>query len=197
MRHILISCAAACCLLALVACQSTEKKVTGPQPVQKIYNKKTGRLERLDYDTRKSGRIDTRCYMDGTRLLRTEIDSDGDGKVDRWEYYDADQKLEKVGISRQNDGIVDAWAYPAPDGTVARREVSTARDGKVTRTEYYEHGVLARAEEDTHAGGRPDKWETYKNGALESVAFDTAHRGTPDRRLTYLPNGKVVAEKLK
>jgi antitoxin component YwqK of YwqJK toxin-antitoxin module len=197
MRYLVTSCTTACCLLALVACRPKVDQAAGPQPVQKIYNKKTGRLERLDYDTKKSGRVDTRCYMDGTRLLRIEIDRDGDGKIDRWEYYGADQKLEKVGISRQNDGIVDAWAYSAPDGTMARLEISTARDGKVTRTEYYEGGALVRAEEDTHAGGRPDKWETYKNGALESVAFDTTRRGTPDRRLTYLPNGKVVTEKLK
>lgn len=186
-----------CCLLALEACRPASNPPAGPQPVAKVYNQKTGRLERLDYDTRKSGRIDTRCYMDGTRILRIEIDRDGDGKVDRWEYYGADRKLEKVGVSRRNDGIPDAWAFEGPDGSMVRLDISTARDGKVTRTEYYERGVLVRADEDTRRSGRPDKWETYKNGALESVAFDTTGRGAPDRKLTYLPDGRVVTEKLK
>ena len=135
----------ACCVLAVVACQPDVGQPAGPRPVNMVYNKQTRNLERLDYDTKKSGKIDTWCYMDGTRLLRIEIDSDGDGKIDRWEYYGPDQKLEKVGMSRRNDGIVDAWAFAAPDGTVARLEISTARDGKVTRTEYYEKGVLVRA----------------------------------------------------
>ena len=187
----------ACCLLALLACRPASDQVAGPPPVRKVYNDKTGRLERLDYDTRNSGRIDTRCYMDGTRILRIEIDRDDDGKVDRWEYYGPDQKLEKVGVSRLNDGNPDAWAYEGPDGSMARLEIATARDGKVTRTEYYEHGALVRAEEDTRRSGRPDKWETYQDGALRSVAYDTRRRGTPDLRLTYLPDGRVVTEKLK
>lgn len=187
----------ACCLLALAACRQASDQGAGPQPTRKVYNEKTGRLERLDYDTRNSGRIDTRCYMDGTRILRIEVDRDGDGKVDRWEYYGADDKLEKVGVSRRNDGVPDAWAYEGPDGGLARLEISTAHDGKVNRTEYYEHGALVRAEEDTRAWGRPDKWETFRNGVLESVAFDTTHRGAPDLRLTYFPDGRVVTETLK
>jgi hypothetical protein len=189
--------AVTCCLLCLAACRQAPDRSAGPQPARKVYNDKTGRLERLDYDTRNSGRIDTRCYMDGTRILRIEVDRDGDGKVDRWEYYGANDTLEKVGVSRRNDGIPDAWAYEGPDGSLARLEISTAHDGKVSRTEYYEHGVLVRSEEDTAGSGRPNKWETFKNGALQSVAFDTTHRGTPDLRLTYLPDGRVTTEKLK
>ena len=195
-RHT-VACATACGLLALVSCRPAAEKVEGPQPIHKVYNEKTGRLERLDYDTRNSGRIDTRCYMDGTRILRIEIDRDGDGKIDRWEYYGADQKLEKVGVSSQNDGIPDEWAYEAPDGSMARLEVSANRDGKVSRTEYYEHGALVRVEEDTRGLGRPDKWSVYQNGVLQSVAFDTVHRGRPDLRITYLPDGRVVTEKLQ
>ena len=34
--------------------------------------------------------------MDGTKFISIEIDKDEDGRVDRWEYYRGDQKLEKV-----------------------------------------------------------------------------------------------------
>ena len=33
--------------------------------------------------------------MDGARIVRVEIDKDEDGKIDRWEYYGPDQKIEK------------------------------------------------------------------------------------------------------
>ena len=52
--------------------------------------------------------------MDGARVVRIEIDKDEDGKIDRWEYYGPDQKLEKVGFSRANDGKEDAWSYSDP-----------------------------------------------------------------------------------
>ena len=70
-----------------------------------------GRLKQLFYDRNKNGRVDTVAFMDGARFVRIEIDSDEDGVVDRWEYYGADQKLEKVGISKANDGQPDTWVY--------------------------------------------------------------------------------------
>jgi len=131
-----------------------------------VLDTKTGKLQLLKYDSNGNGTVDTWSYMDGVRILRIEIDADEDGKLDRWEHYGADQKLEKVGLS--------------PSG-----------DGKATRTEWHEQDVLVRAEEDTDEDGRTDKWETYENGRLTAVAFDTLHRGTPDRRLIYGPDGSV------
>jgi len=182
----------------VVSCGGARDPGTGLNPVQKVYDKQTGRLQLLTFDRNKDGRLDTWCHMDGTRVVRVELDQDGDGRLDRWEYYGADRKLEKVGMSRARDGKVDAWAYSAADGSIGRIDVSTARDGRVTRTEFYERGALARAQEDTDADGRVDKWETFgEGGALTSVSLDTRHRGTPDRRLVYLPGGEVRTELLK
>jgi hypothetical protein len=133
------------------------------------YDKKTGKLHLLKYDSNANGKVDTWSYMDGGRILRIEIDTNEDGKIDRWEYYGADQKLEKVALA-------------------------TRGDGKATRTEWYAKEVLARAEEDTDEDGRTDKWETYENGHLTAVAFDTRHLGTPDRRLVYNSDGSARVE---
>ena len=158
------------------------------------YDKATGKLKLLKYDSDGNGVVDTVSFMDGARVVRIEIDKNEDGKVDRWEYYDANQKLERVGTSRANDGNVDTWTYPAADadGTTSRVELSTKRDGRVTRTEFYEGGVLARAQEDTDGNGTVDKWETYANGVVSSVAFDTEGTGHPTRRLAYGANGQVI-----
>jgi len=133
------------------------------------YNKTTGKLQLLKYDSNGNGTVDTWSYMDGGRILRVEIDTNEDGKIDRWEYYGADQKLERVALA-------------------------TRGDGKVTRTEWYTADVLMRAEEDTDGDGRIDKWETYENGRLAAVQFDSMHRGTPDRRLVYAADGSVRVE---
>jgi hypothetical protein len=161
--------------------------------IQPVYDS-TGRLQLLKYDSDHDGVPDTFSYMDGARIVRIESDKDEDGKIDRWEHYDANQKLVKVGFSRANDGKEDAWSYSRPDGSTERIEISTRGDGKVTRTEYYEADAIVRAEEDTDADGAIDKWETYDHGRLASVAFDTAHRARPDRRLLYAPDGSATVE---
>jgi len=162
--------------------------------IEPTYNKKTGRLELLRYDSNGDGTFDTFSYMDGTRILRIEIDQDGDGRIDRWEYYGPDRRLEKVGFSRAKDGVEDAWSFFDPNGAVERIEISTKRNRVIDRVEHYAKGGLVRAEEDSDGDGRFDKWETYEGERLTSVAFDTARRGTPDRRLIYGSDGTVRVE---
>jgi len=88
----------------------------GRKKIEPVYDKQTGRLQVLKYDSDGNGKADTTSHMDGARVLWIEIDKDEDGHVDRWEYYDADQKLEKVGFSRAGDGKEDAWSSARPDG---------------------------------------------------------------------------------
>jgi len=183
-------------LLAL-ALNSAACDRTGDEARKRIvpeYDKATGRLQLLKYDSNGDGKVDTWSYMDGPRIVRIEIDKDGDGTVDRWEYYTPDQKIEKIGFSRANDGKEDAWSYAGPDGSVVRIDVSTKRDGKVTRIERYEQNHLVAAEEDTDGDGSIDKWETYDGARLASVAFDTEHRGRAGRRLVYLADGSARVE---
>jgi len=132
--------------------------------------------------------------MDGARILRIEIDQNEDGKIDRWEYYGPDQKLEKIGFARAQDGNEDAWSFFNAGGVLDRIEISTKRNRKIDRVEHYEKGALVRAEEDGDGDGRFDKWETYEGERLASVAFDTAHRGTADRRLIYGADGSARVE---
>jgi hypothetical protein len=181
-------------LLTLISAGCSNEGDEARKRITPEYDRKTGKLQLLKYDSHGNGKVDTWSYMDGARIVRIEIDTDEDGKIDRWEYYDANQKLEKVGFSRQHDGIEDAWSYTGPDGKVARIDVSTHRDGKVNRIEHYEHDTLVSAEEDSDGDGKIDKWEVYDGDHLRSVAFDTQHRGTADRRLTYTPGGQAIME---
>ena len=166
---------------AALACSS---KPTNDR-VEAQYDKESGKLSQLTVDAKKDGKPNIYSYMDGNKFVRIEIDNDEDGKIDRWEYYGADQKVVKIGVSRASDGVVDSWSYPAADGVVAKVEISTRRDGKVNRTEFYEKGTLARAEEDSDADGHLDKWETYVDGSLATVGFDTTRSGKPTRTIDY------------
>ena len=175
------------------ACESRDA-AEARNRIQAVYDRDTGKLTLLKYDSNGNGKPDTFSYMDGPRVVRIEIDQDEDGKIDRWEYYGPDRRLEKVGFSRANDGKVDSWSYTGADGLVARIEISTRRDGRIDRIEYYEKGAMVRAEEDTDGDGAIDKWEQYEGAHLASIAFDSSHRGTPDRRLVYAADGDVRIE---
>jgi hypothetical protein len=182
----------ACVLLSACRDPNAEqlKKTSVP-----TYDKKTGKLTELTYDRNKNGVIDTWTDMDGAKPLRSRIDLDEDGKIDRWEYYDDKGGLAKVGFSRAKNGKADAWAYSGPDGSVARVEISSAADEKkIDRWEFYEHGRLIRAEEDTNGDGRVDKWETYESGVLATASMDENGDGKPDRRLTYKGGNLVLIE---
>ena len=126
-----------------------------------------GKLRLLTYDTNGNGKPDTWAYMDGTRIVRVEIDQNEDGVIERREDYDTTQALEKV-------------------------ELSTRSDGKITRTEFYDGGVLVRAEQDADGNGAVDRWETYADGQVRSVAFDLEGAGRPTLRLVYGSDGQLV-----
>jgi len=196
------------CLLTVVcavaACSDPDreniKKTTVP-----TYDKNTGKLVQLTYDRNHNGVIDTWTDMDGTRPVASRIDLNEDGRIDRWEYYDAGGKLLKVGFSRKDDGKPDAWAFAGPDGKVSRVEISSTGDEKkIDRWEHYDAsqagpkgdpiGTLVSAEEDTDGDGRPDKWETYENGAVKTVALDETKTGHPTRKLTYDGTALVLIE---
>jgi hypothetical protein len=162
-------------LVAATGCraQAPPSPSGSPSPV---YNKETGKLEQLLSDRDGDGKVDTRAFMDGTRIVRIEIDRNGDGRPDRWEYYSA----------------------PLPDGSptvIERAEEANGPDAtKVTRHEFYDLGVLRAVDDDTDADGRPDKWETYAQGRLAKVDMDLSGRGKPDHRLIYDESGEVTPE---
>ena len=164
--------------------------------VAPVYDDSTGRLQLLKYDANGDGTIDTWSYMDGARVVRIELDPDQNNVIDRWEYYGADQTIEKIGASRAGDNTPDSWAFYDRGGMVTRVELSTHRDGRVDRVEFYEGGVRVRAEEDSNMDGRIDKWEVYEGERLASVALDTQQRGTPNRKILYAQDGTVRTEEL-
>lgn len=141
------------------------------------YNRDTGKLTSVDVDRDKDGRFEARAFMDGTRVQRIEIDSNADGKPDRWEYY------APAGAS-------------GGESVIARAEEASETTGKISRWEYFAQGTITRVEEDVDEDGRVDKWEQYRAGKVASVDLDLSGSGKPERRLIYEPGGKVTSQSL-
>src|SRR5690242_9403392 len=73
--------------VAVAGCQGPPRRAAAAERIKSTYDKTSGRLTRLEYDSNGDGKIDTWGYMDGMRVVRVEVDEDGDGKVDRWEFH--------------------------------------------------------------------------------------------------------------
>lgn len=172
--------------LAGTAC---EAQGTSPAPSYEVSSRK---LVRLDADVNRDGVIEQRTYLNGNVPFRTEIDTDQDGRIDRWEYVDPRARVVKVGSSSRNDGREDQWIYAAANGE-QRVERSSERTSRVDRREFYRGEALARTEEDTNGDGAFDKWEVFEDAVLRALAYDTTRSsGQPDRRVIYDAQGKYV-----
>ena len=178
----------ACLAVLAAACGSVPQGTATP-----VYNERSRELERIDYDYDGNGVADVHTFMQAGKPVRLEGDADADGKTDRWEYYDPQGRVTRLGASSQQDGVEDTWIYGT--GRDTRMELSLGRDGRIDRWEFYRDDVLLRAEADTDRDGRVDRWEEYDNGRLAVVAVDEDKQtGRVTRRLVYPAGGQVRIE---
>lgn len=149
-----------------------------------------GAIRRLDFDNDADRHVEMRAYLQNGRTVRIEVDGNGDGVVDRWEYYRGDGQLDRLGTASQSDGIEDTWAIQRGDSL--RVDSTSQRDGIIDRHEFHEKGLLVRAEADTNGDGRIDQWQKFADGRLAELLIDTSQtRGRPDTRLVYAADGSL------
>jgi hypothetical protein len=159
----------------------------------KAYYDRWGRIARLEYDSNGDGRPDHVALHDARRVPHTiEVDTDFDGRADRWERYDDAGTLVKVGTSSDGKGP-DRWTTAGPDGQPARVEIDADRDGRMDRVETVSAGRVVGVEIDADRDGRMDRWQEWTDGRLTAETLDTDGDGRPDRRVRYGPRGQVVA----
>ncbi|HSN92405.1 MAG TPA: hypothetical protein VLS93_14330 [Anaeromyxobacteraceae bacterium] len=60
-----------------------------------------------------------RSWYEGGVLVRTERDTDGDGKVDTWERWTGG-RVDRIGSDLDGDGAPDRWEERGPDGAPGR-----------------------------------------------------------------------------
>jgi len=183
----------------LASCHSSAPDGDRPRV---FYDPATRRLSRVEFDLNKDGKNDTVGYMDGTRIKRVELDTDQNGRVDRWDFYKPDGSLDHIGWATGAAGIMDSEAFYSPQRALDRIEISTKHDGRFDRTEFYRDNILIRSQDDTNGDGRPDKWDDYApypNHArgepayrITATAFDDTGSGRPDRRFVWAADGTVA-----
>jgi hypothetical protein len=192
-------------LIATGACSGppVDPRTRGLAPV---YDGATGRLVELAHDRDGDGRYETTAFTRGARVLRVEVDVNGDGRPDRWEYYEyAGEQTAPTPAAGPPvaETITEPAVEPAAQSPASARgdaphavrlAYAPAFDGRITRWERYEHGALVAVADDRDRNGRPDRWETYLDGALTTLSLDTTGSGRPDRRVRYGSDGEARIE---
>lgn len=158
----------------------------------KAFYDRWGRIARLEYDSNGDGKPDHVAHHDGRRVPHViDVDTDFDGRPDRWERYDEAGTLVRVGSSRDGKGP-DRWTAAGPDGQPARVEIDEDRDGRIERAESLAGGKVTAVEIDSDRDGRFDRWQEWSAGRLVAETLDTDQDGTADRRLRYGPRGEIL-----
>jgi hypothetical protein len=68
-------------------------------------------------------------YDAAKRLVRVELDSNADGRPDRWEYFDGDPTPRRIEMDSDFDGAVDRWVELGPDGRALSSRIDSNKDG--------------------------------------------------------------------
>ena len=86
--------------------------------VRRIYNATTGRVDVVVFDSDGDLRFDTWSYMDGDRLVRMDTDDDGNGTIDRRQYFRPGEILDQTEFLDAAGRIVRT--EPAVAGSTSR-----------------------------------------------------------------------------
>ena len=149
-----------------------------------------GRIVREAFDDRGTGVPDRILYYDatGTQVVRSEEDTNGDGRIDTWTDYKNGQIVNRRSDTH-GDGTVDTWTF-YHEGQVVRLEQDTDGDGLPDRIEFYEGGHRVREQQDRNGKAAVI---TYfdKNDQATQRDEDTDGDGVLDMR-SYYKAGKLV-----
>jgi antitoxin component YwqK of YwqJK toxin-antitoxin module len=161
----------------------------------------SGRIIRRDLDH--DGRVDQVAHYDAKGKLRLlEVDSNGNGIMDRFQHYEG-AEMTRVEGDLDDDGHIDITDYYdkgrrrrqerlGPDGQVRQRAIfddadrplsvsqDTTTDGRLDTEWQYERGKIVAARRDTDGDGRADIWNAYENGKAVRVQVDKDKDGKPD-----------------
>jgi hypothetical protein len=126
-------------------------------------------LLRKEVDTNRDGKIDQITYYnDEAKIEREEVDGDFDGRFDWVEHWQAEIQVDGTAgrwrrmmaeADSDHDGVMDTFTYyDGPAGQVTRKELDQDNDGRVDFWERFDDkGVVTKTGRDTDGDGRMDE----------------------------------------
>ena len=146
-----------------------------------------GRLRLLEVDTNGDGRMDTfQYYRDGV-VVRVERDTDYDGHIDERDILKNGKVIEQEKFSP--DGKRVSLLILDQQGNPIKWERDTTGDGHFDTTYKYEHGKLSLIKYDSTGDGNTDIWQYLKEGVPYKQERDQDGDGKVDQVIIYDKEG--------
>jgi hypothetical protein len=119
----------------------------------------------------------------GRLLLRKEMDLNQDTRIDVWSIYTETGDLEREEMDGDFDGNID-WVDHYQGGKRVMSEIDTQNTGRFDLFKYYEAGKIRRKERDTTGDGQVDHWEYFDDEGknVVKVGWDIDGDGQMDVR---------------
>lgn len=106
------------------------------------------------------------------KLKRKEVDSNFDGEVDMWLFYNDQERLMREEADANFDGDIDLIER-FEKGRVVQRELFKPGRDKPRARKRYREGRLYMIELDVDDDGTFDRWEVFYEGRLTQVGHDS------------------------
>jgi len=152
-----------------------------------------GTLRQISLDSNDDRKPDVFAYFSGRSTPdRLEIDENGDGKIDRWEEYNAEGLMTRYALSTKGLGPDRFVEVDPVTKATTRVEIDGDNDSRRERLEIYTNGRLSRAEIDTDGDGKRDRFQDWSPGFLASEEIDQDGDGRADIRMVHARTGAVT-----
>lgn len=182
----------------LAACSGGKEAVKGDQQAagadrerlaENIRRGQAGNEKVTEYDLNRDQKPDVWAYTvpwkdaegrEIDKLVRKELDINGDGKVDITRYYDGQEQVQRETLDLDFDGKVDSVNL-YEKGAITRKERDLDSNGKSDVWVYFEKGKIVRKERDINSDGKVDYWEYWEDDQVDRIGEDLDGDGSVDR----------------
>ena len=159
---------------------------------QAAENRRASRMEAADQTSETDENHDGRpdhfyIYRNGV-IATAHIDRNADGKIDAWEFYDREGKIERMELDENFDGRPDVWiAYR--NGVVVSAQFDTDYNGHPDWFATYENGIVVRMDCRPNESSVVVRREIYEHGVLREEWVDENQDGVFDYKILVDPFG--------
>ena len=163
----------------------------------------------LERDSNKDGKIDQIAHLNPQgKVIKLCIDSNADGIMDRFQYYE-NEFLVRVEGDGNHNGRIDTWDYLKGGKRIRHERDSNESgqvdqivifddeerpfkmmrdsdgDGRFDRWGAFEKGRLVSSTKDTDGDGRVNVWESYQDGKPKEKRVDDDGDGSVEMMVFY------------
>jgi hypothetical protein len=112
-------------------------------------------VKEVRVDTDGDGVVETRVKVDAGNLAGVGFSLANDGVIDAWAYRDAANQLVRIEVSTKRNGKIDRWEHYT-NNQMVRVEIDTNGNGRADRWQTYDAGILIDTVLDANEDGQPD-----------------------------------------